>query len=344
MDRLKRESGVELLRFLAACAVVLLHYNYYGGALNASCSINHQFLRTLETLSAPAVNIFLLIFGYFQCTKKCIHPGKAVRLIGQVIIFSVGLSFFGGLLRHKLNWQSVMLGFLPNNYFAVLYVTIFFLSPYINSFLQKLSLTDLRRLGIWLFILFSVFPTATDVLQLFVNTSLVGMSTIGAGGSMKGYSILNFFLMYYVGAYLRLSELVKKAPIKHIWFLYLACFLVLNIWDRLEPDTARAYCNPFMIVESACIFLLFARLQFHSKIVNRLATSSFTCFLLHTRFFPIIDASLAATKPLFYLVGHLLLSLVGIYFACWAVDFLYRKATESFFNKLDRILPCYGCQ
>ena len=339
MDRKNRQSGIELLRLLAGCCVVLLHYNYYGGTLDGSTGINHQILRTLETLAVPAVNVFLLIFGYFHCKKTQIHPGRAVRLLLQVSVFRVLITLVRGLLQGKILWKSVIISLLPINYFAVFYVTLYLISPFLNSFLLNMSQKNLKNLGIWLFVLFSIYPTCLDIVQKHIGTDLSGLYTVGDGG----YTIVNFFLCYYIGAFLRLTETTGKVSSKKALVGYFVCFLILNIWDRLDPGTAREYCNPILIMEASCIFIVFARFSFYSGAINSLARSSFTCFLLHFLFIPYIHAEEAATGSTAFLLGHLVVSIIGIYMICWIADIVYRKISEPVFRWIDAKLPCYGC-
>ena len=65
-----RDSNIELLRLLAGCAVIILHYNFLGdgGAVSQSVGVNYYFLLILEIICATAVNIFILITGYFNCS------------------------------------------------------------------------------------------------------------------------------------------------------------------------------------------------------------------------------------------------------------------------------------
>lgn len=71
--QVKRQSNIELLRILASMAVIILHYitPNAGGALqyvrNTGGGINEAILRLLESLLANAVNLFMMISGYFLC-------------------------------------------------------------------------------------------------------------------------------------------------------------------------------------------------------------------------------------------------------------------------------------
>lgn len=85
-----RESGIELLRILAACGVILLHYND-GKAFKwvESNTINQYLLFGIESLCICAVDLFMVISGYFLGTTQKRKAIKPVELILQI-----GFNFF----------------------------------------------------------------------------------------------------------------------------------------------------------------------------------------------------------------------------------------------------------
>lgn len=77
-ERRERNSGIELLRILAAMGVIILHYNNaeIGGGLKYAAGYHQLVLQLLQNTAICAVNVFVLISGYFlsrsgkrDCTK-----------------------------------------------------------------------------------------------------------------------------------------------------------------------------------------------------------------------------------------------------------------------------------
>lgn len=70
----ERESNIELLKILAVMGVILLHcISPLDGAMAAAQygSINYYILFAMESLAICAVNLFMLISGYFlSCSRK----------------------------------------------------------------------------------------------------------------------------------------------------------------------------------------------------------------------------------------------------------------------------------
>ena len=51
------------------------------------------------------------------------------------------------------------------------------------------------------FLVFSVYPIIVEVFEEAIGETLNGMSSIGLSGSDAGYMIVNFILMYIIGAF-----------------------------------------------------------------------------------------------------------------------------------------------
>ena len=102
MDKAKRQSNIELLRIMTMCGVIVLHYNNatIGGGLAYAQGINLVILYYLESLFACAVNLFVLISGYFMYTKQKRTLDKPFELLVQVILF--GEIFYLLLLFHLI--------------------------------------------------------------------------------------------------------------------------------------------------------------------------------------------------------------------------------------------------
>lgn len=102
-----RNSSIELLRIIAACMVVVLHYN--GRALGISTGLSHHGLAFLETVCVCAVDLFIIISGYFLCKTQKRTWGKPVFLFLVLsLIASIGyisksyiLMKGGGKLDHS---------------------------------------------------------------------------------------------------------------------------------------------------------------------------------------------------------------------------------------------------
>ena len=86
--RKKRESGIELLRILAMCGVVLLHINEKALPDCTVGSGNYYILETIESINICAVDLFIMISGYFLCVSQKRVLLKPLALFIQVVVFA----------------------------------------------------------------------------------------------------------------------------------------------------------------------------------------------------------------------------------------------------------------
>lgn len=120
-----RSSNIELLRIFAILGVIVLHYNNadMGGGFRFVLpgSLNYYLLHFLENLFICAVNLFLLISGYFLCTSFKRSLLKPLQLLIQVILFlqaAICCSFFcptrqlfPGLISEGASFRPITLPF-----------------------------------------------------------------------------------------------------------------------------------------------------------------------------------------------------------------------------------------
>lgn len=320
-----RDSNIELLRILTICGVVVLHYNgNVAFSLVTPNSLNMYVLYGLEVLFICAVNLFVLISGYFLSATEQRKSIKALELVIQVIILG-GIKYLAaGLLSGQgVSIRTLIGAMIPNNYFVTLYLTVYLLSPYVNVLLDRLSK---KQFGILLglcFCLFSVWPTVLDLATELTGMGFPGLYTTNTGGSQYGYSVVNFMLMYMIGAYIRRHDFGKNCKASSLMLGLVGCIGVLYVWQLRFAQTARAYSNPFVIAVGIIIFLLFQRIHFQSRLVNTLAKSVFTCFLMHDLFLWYIGIGRFVNGNMIILLGHVVLSAAGIFLACWCVWRVY---------------------
>ncbi len=321
----ERESGTELLRILAACGVVMLHYNneLYGGGLTYSAGFNHYFLLLAECLFIPAVDLFIIVFGYYNCRRLSVKVVKPIRLIMQVIVINAAFFLAGCVMSGSFSLSGLLESLLPANYFVVFYSVLYIFSPYINRLLMRLEEKELRLLVLLAFCIFAGFQIIVDILQKASGNTYYGLSPVGMMGGQSGYTIVNFLLCYLIGAWLSLSGKVEKTKTKNVLPVFVLSLAGIFIWSLIDEGTAWAYCNPLVILEAAAVFILFRKMRFRSRVVNTLAKSSFTCYLVHLFIIPYCQVSWAVIQSFPVMLAHIAAVLIGIYLICWVVDFIY---------------------
>lgn len=339
----QRESGIELLRILSACMVIWLHTNIPWGLQLATDGINNILLHVFEAIAVPAVDIFILISGYFMVNKNSVSIGKPASLLLQYYIF--GIAFFIPIYIYRYpNLPFDFSIFLLKHWFLTLYITMYFLSPYLNRIIKGLNL---RQCGILLTLsvfFLSVYPIACDYIHLYTSFDTSGMNTVSRWNDDMGNNVITFLLLYLTGGLINKMGLVEKIARKKAMTMWCVSTLLIfclydidmSYTDDVYGSVTLYYHNPLVIIQAVSLFVLFKNFTFKSNIINSLAAAAFTCYLLQgkiLRFFH-IDSCLtgSSVKMLIY---YVLLPIV-IYLISYFVYVLYSTIFKKLIGHLDK--------
>lgn len=342
-----RNSGIELLRILATLFVVMLHYND-GRAFTyvADGSVNQYLLFFVESISICAVDLFVLVSGYFLCSTQKRSVLKPMELLVQVVVFREAEYVIKALIGHSaISVKRMILLLIPNSYFVILYTVVYFVSPYLNTMMRNLTKKQWHQFVGILMLLFSVWPTLVDLSEEVLGWEWFGLSTVAAWGSQQGFNVVNFFLMYVLGGYLRYCGIPEKCNKMRVLFpAWVGTVLGIFAWvlatqnlTFLELKSAWVYHNPLVILSAVLLLAMFAKLEMSSKVINSLSTASFTCFILHTNIIGLFDIQSAAQSNMGVLLAHLLFVVVSCYLLAWVAHKLYHWMTGWGFKRISRI-------
>lgn len=350
MERSSRNSSVELLRILYAIGIIVLHYNNasLGGALQyvETGSLNEKWLYFSESVFIMAVNVFILISGYYSIN---IPKGNTKKIFGLLVQTGIFIEFFylTDVLcsERNLTFRGVLLHLLPNNYFVILFCVLSLLAPYLNIYLKQMnrSRDRLKSFMILFFVLFSIEPFCVDYFDKITTTSLAMLSSVSASGSQSGYSIVNFCMLYSMGASLRLLDIrIGKA----ICIMGSMIGMVIIWLFSMRETVAWNYNNPINIVVAVLLINMATQTEANNQIINKLAGASFTSLLFHAWFLQYIGIERAVKGSLIGLVFHQLISCTVLFLAsyfvymCWRI--VWNKRIRifhmNFFSKLDTCL------
>ena len=329
----QRNSSIELLRIFAAMAVVVLHYNNNsiggGFSLVPPGSINEKCMFLIENFFIGAVDLFVLISAYFLYVSRKRKLIKVIDMLIQVIIFRCAFYFVEVLLGTPFSYRVFITKVLPSNYYVILYLVLYVISPYINIVFECLEKQQRKSLVLTVFCVFSVGTYAVDIIDTVTRTQTGGLSPVGMLGSQYGYTIVTFVLMYIIGAYIRYEDvsLSLKKTIPGI----MLCVAVMYFTTSLETTYVLNritwnYHNPIVIILAVLVFLSFKDLRINSRVVNELAKGAFTCYIFHGDFmllFGIPGIVTATASPVWTMLGHQAVVAVSFYLMSYVVYKIY---------------------
>ncbi|MDR0219830.1 MAG: acyltransferase [Lachnospiraceae bacterium] len=200
MPEPKRQTNFELLRIVAMLLVVTMNFAWHAGLpLRLTDTVNayNLFGTALESLCVGAVNVFVILTGYFM-VKAHFQFRRFFRLLCQVLFYTLliplVLALWGlPLVAEEEGAAGAIAYILPvstgHYWFITAYVPLYLISPFLNTAFQKIPQKQLGRILIIMLALYSGIKS-------FVPFSL--------RADDFGYGLAWFVCLYLTGAYIRI--------------------------------------------------------------------------------------------------------------------------------------------
>lgn len=278
-----RDSNIELLRCIAMLMIIGLHLNKTSIQAPTAEDLQTDPLNActrilFESLFIGAVNIFVFISGWFGIHPKLKSLGK---LLFQTFFFTIGtylFLLFAGF--EPLSTKDVIKGLAHglmldgSCWFVKSYIGLFLLAPFCNSFLARAT-----RRQIELFLV-----------SFFAFEMVYGWVGLVAADFKVGSSTMSFLFLYMLARYVRIYHYQRIQTLRpaRLWggfalmvILTFVLFLPLPVM-RVFNERAVVYSSPLAIGMALFLVPAFARYHFHCSVINKLAASAFSVYLIHT--------------------------------------------------------------
>jgi surface polysaccharide O-acyltransferase-like enzyme len=282
--------GIDLVKIVSMIFVAVLHVLGQGGILNGCRPLSAQYETAwfIEIAAYCAVNCFALASGYLLFSHR-FKIRRIVVLWLQVVFYTVLITYIFSKVRPAVvtgvEWRNAVLPVLSNQYwYFTAYVGMFFLTPFLNYGVESMDRHELRKLLIALFVVFSLIPTIRQH-DIF--------------GTDNGYSVIWLALLYCAGAYIRKYTIEDHINCGVCIAVYAGCsafvwlskrqldlYPLILYGTKIRPNVFVSYTSPFIILESAALFLAFARFTCRNRvctgIISFFSPLAFSVYLIHT--------------------------------------------------------------
>ncbi len=336
-----RKSNMELLRVVAMLMIITLHYLDKGKVLPGFAEMNtanHYLAWLLEAFCYVAVNLYVLISGYFLITSQFTFK-KLVILWTQILFYSwtIGGIFLltGTAGEDATSLYELIFVVFPvtagHYWFATVYVLLFAISPFLNVVVSKMNKLQHRACICVLLVIFSVW-----------NTILPMTIPLTDG---EGMDIAWFVCLYIIAAYLRKypEDMKRKGYIYVLGYALCAVLVFVAGLGLLGVDSFTgklggyatnwyAYNSFPIVLGSVFLFVAFTKLEIKgvtiSKVINTLAGATFGVYLIHEHRYmrylwqQWLGVEQCSTQPWMFL--HLIGSVILVFVICAIIE-LVRK-------------------
>jgi len=341
----RRDSGVELLRIFAAIGVIFIHIGDGRLSIVGSNNLNHYAMIIAESIAHCSVDLFILITGYYSICSNKRSIGKPLSLLFQVFLFQFAWYFLLVITaRVDISLYSFCKYCSPNNYFVILFIALYLISPYINRLLLSFSKMELKNFVLITGSIFSLYAIVVDLYGELMGIKWFGLSSFGAWGSQQGFNIVNFIFVYIVGAYIRIMKIPIYTSTKNAIIIFVGCIFLSSVWAEFNfflPKnglwSAWCYHNPLMIFMSVSLFILFSKINFSSTIVNRMAPAAFMCYIFHVKVLSLFPLNKILLYPVYIMIPLLFMLALVLFAVSWVLYELYTLLFSRIFKLLDTI-------
>lgn len=324
-----RESNFELLRIVAMLLICILH--------TSNWCLTDTKAALLSSFSVIGVNLFVMITGWWGVRsplKSIIKIWIEVACLKVVccIVFSV-------LHATPITIADIVRSLWMGGYwFVTAYVGLLLFSPILERALEAKQGESDRE---WLK-RFTVIIALLTIMNCFFGWLLKGAQI-----NATGQTFVQMIYLYVFARYLR--RLVEYGSFQRCalkgfcWGGYFICsalmfigYLIVVVKFHLRGQSMDwlAYNNPIIIVSATSVFLLFAKMKIKNGMINKIATTTFGVYILHTSCLQSDIVSLLKTivsdNVLVLLVSALVLFVVCA-FVSWGIGLMRKYLIDHTF-------------
>lgn len=351
-----RMVNLELLRCIAMMMVVVLHFlgkgNLLGDLANPSMTATGTVAWLLESFAIVAVNVYMLISGYFLC-ESSFKISRLLQLLLQVWMYSVGIGLLSVALgvvpaTELTTYYYVQLLFpvsMGHYWFMTAYVFLYLLLPFIGMASKRMTREQMRVALICLFFCFcilkSVLPIRLDMDQ-------------------KGYDCLWYLCVFLAAAYVRKFgvKLFEKKWLTALIYPVAACLIFLGtmalhtVYVRtgslgLLIGVCQEYNHVLPFIAAVGLFAAFLQLRISEdhiigKIICKVAPCTLGVYLLHENlglryaWQPLLGSEKVNS------VGGLILSVCIAVFVVFFAGILLEAARKALLRQIYKLLSLVG--
>lgn len=326
IQKMTRNSNIEILRFLLMTFICFLHVIVHGynfkviGTPEFSEELNMGLVTFFCTLFSPAVYCFMFISGWFGINfsiKKYIN----LAFLGICcFIISIFIKYISGLPIEITKVATHLFPISCNNWwFLTNYVFVYLMAPFIESGLKTMNKKTVK--------------------QIFFIMTFIEIAGFTRLSPNSGSSFFGLLYIYFLARYLKKYEynfsFKSIIPLYFISFLLLwgACYWTSFLGDKYAKLAfiLLGYNNPLIIIMAISIFYCFLNIKpFYSNLINRLFANVLSIYLLTE----------AIGEPLYNYMGETIRKspLLGILLviSCMMLCLLLGKIINKLFDRLSK--------
>lgn len=338
-----RQSNIELCRVVCMALIIAHHCIVHGGGYRMDFCAN----KWISMLIIPGGKIcyvaFLAISTWFL-TEQTFKTERFLKIWGQTFFYSVVFTFVACFVGVEMTEIDIISSFFPItgnvHGFAAAYLVLYASIPFLAIVAKNINKKQLQFL---LVILFCI-TTLSQIIQTFTQHNQKLYSNVGL-------FIFCYFLSLYLKKYpfkILNSKLILFVILSICWLIISGVYSLIYLYpDNKMMHVALQLINSQYtincIVAGYAMFFIFKNIKLgDTRIVNRLAKSTFAILMIHDHNFfrPVVWNNIIKASTWYYskyFVIRIGLTVLFIYMVCTIIEYLRIFLIEKNIMKLKII-------
>ena len=322
MEKVKRNSSIELLKIIAIIFIIMCHAVPYSGLVNgihffdptlATSNIYELILIVFRYLGGFGNVIFIICSSYFLIDNDNVKISKILSVVFTSFFISICFLAIGMMMKLNLEFTVIIKQFFPiifnNTWFITCYILLYIFHPILNKVINNSTREELLKINLIFFVLYSIISFMLKD-NFYYN-------------EFTSFIVIYFYTAYY-------KKYLKKDKIKQenkILFFLIILFLLLiiitdiiglklNIFKDKMTHWAKPL-NPLTVLICFIVFNKFSKVKFYNGKINLISSLSLVVYLLHENY--IFREHI---KPMYYdkIIGH---NIMYGYFKLFAIILIF---------------------
>ncbi|MBQ9514070.1 MAG: acyltransferase [Clostridia bacterium] len=341
----ERNSNLELYRIIVMILIVAHHYIVNSGLLkvmNQNPLLGKSiFLYLFGAWGKTGINCFVLITGYFMCTKH-ITSKKFFKLFFEVEFYNIifyAIFLCTGYARFSITdlVNAIIPFYSVDKNFSGCFLIFYLFIPFLNVIINNITKTQhilLICLILFVFVIIDTLPKSSITFNyvswficLYCISSYVRLYPNKIFDKTKMWGLISLLLFIL-------------SCLSIILFLYYGVKINNNVYYYyLVSDSNR----PLAVCLAFASFLFFKNIKMqNSKFINTVSVSTFGVLLIHAnsdtmrRWLWVDTLKNVEMFSTNYIVVHALVSVLAVFIICSFIDIIRSKTIEKpFINYID---------
>ena len=280
-----REFGVDLVRIMAFCLMLWLHFYLRNGFYFQKIeTVSGYMAVSMLPLFLSCVPMYMMLTGYLKCGKrwdKSYYMSLIPILLSWFLISVIHYIYRSNVLHEEKTareWIGELLGFKMATYswYIGMYIGLILISPIINL----VWMTIKNKKG-------HIAVVISLVLVTFVPSTINSMGVLSEGSTiLPSYFTALYPITYYViGCYIKTYKPKPNSIACVITALFVGVVMAfVNISTRTQADNfytgyGLEYSNIMLAAVTVLLFLAVYRLNVKNELVKKLAKIISSCVL-----------------------------------------------------------------